>query len=103
MENVSELIFFDAHPLLAHQSTWEFPVEKPSPANVDRWHHGLSLVTSATYEVAPFDCLGPWLVLPHREWEWFYNPTDGTLFCHVFQALHRYVLSSCHITQHHTF
>jgi hypothetical protein len=92
-----------AHPSFTHQSKWAFPVEKPSPTDIDRWHHALSLLTSASYELAPFDVLGPWIVLPHREWEWFYSPPDGMLFRHVFQAWHRYIPTSQHITHHRTF
>jgi hypothetical protein len=69
-----------AHPSLTHQSKWEFPVEKPSPQDIACWRRGLLLITSPTYQLPTHDVLGPWIMTPHRQWEWFYHPADGALF-----------------------
>jgi hypothetical protein len=42
--------YIGAHPNLTHRSKWEFPVEKPSPQDVECWRRGLVLLSSATYE-----------------------------------------------------
>jgi hypothetical protein len=40
-----------AHQNLTHQSIWEFPVEKPSPKDVEYWRRSLVLLSSAMYEL----------------------------------------------------
>jgi hypothetical protein len=54
-----------ANPSVTHRSTWEFPVEKPSSQDKDRWRTGLISITSATFELPTTDTLGSWILLPH--------------------------------------
>ena len=95
--------YIGAHPSPTHRSQYEFPVEKPSPKDVECWRRGLVLLTSATYELPTHDILGPWIAIPHRDWEWFYHPADGILYRHAFQAWHCYEPTTQHTTRHRTF
>jgi hypothetical protein len=90
--------YIGAHPNLTHWSKWEFPVEKPSPKDVECWRRGIVLLSSATYELPQNDILGPWIATPHRDWEWFYHPADGILYRHAFQVWHCYESTSPHTT-----
>ena len=92
-----------AHISATHPSTWEFPVEKPSTQDTESWRKGLVALSSATFELPFTDILGPWIATPHRRWEWFYFPPDGTLYRHAFNAWHCYIPSSQHSTRHQTF
>jgi hypothetical protein len=92
------------NPSLTHRSSWEFPVEKPSSSDKDRWQKGLILLTSPTFELPITDLLGSWILNPHRSWEWFYSPAEGSLYQNVFHdAWHCYLPSSQHSTRHRTF
>jgi hypothetical protein len=95
--------YIGAHPDPTHRSKWEFPVEKPSPQDVECWRRGLVLLSSATYKLSQNDTLGPWITTPHRAWEWFYHPADGILYQHAFQVWYHYESTSQHTTRHHIF
>jgi hypothetical protein len=64
---------------------------------------GLQLLTSSSYELPTEQTLGRWILRPHRDWEWFFHPPDGTLYRRAFQVWHQYVPSSPHVTHHRTF
>jgi hypothetical protein len=76
---------------LTHRSTWEFPVEKLLSQDKDWWQMGLLSITSTIFKVFASNALGTWIQTLHRAWEWFYSPTEGTFFCHVFDVWHCYL------------
>jgi hypothetical protein len=92
-----------AHPPTTHSSTWDFPVEQPCATDKASWRKGLAAISSATFQWPSEDILGPWILTPHRRWEWFYLMDDGLLYCHAFNAWHQYTPSSQHATRHRTF
>jgi hypothetical protein len=59
--------YIGAHPNPTHWSKWEFPVEKPSPKDIECWRHGLVLLSSAMYELPQNNTLRLWIATPHQD------------------------------------
>jgi hypothetical protein len=93
---------WSVRPDFLEPSSWEFPLERPSPADTERWRRVLSHF-APQLNLPTLDYLGSWITPPHRIWQWFYDPHRQQLFRWFHGVWHRYLPDSTRLLRYRAF
>jgi hypothetical protein len=67
-------------PEAAGDSKYNWAREEPARSDWTIWRKGLRIITLENESLLHHEKLGQWITEPHKQWEWYYSPSQHRLY-----------------------